>query len=166
MQRAFYITSPEDTATAAKCFAEVLYPGSTVLLQGSVGAGKTHFARSFIQTCLSETGHLEDVPSPTFTLVQTYQALTMEIWHADLYRLSDPDELIELGLETAFETAICLIEWPERFRDFLPKAAITVTLQVTGEYTRLLRLEWDHSKWDIVANVLALMLTEKINHNV
>ena len=100
-----------DTTRLGAVLARHLRPGDTVLLSGSIGAGKTHFARAFIQARL---GRKEEVPSPTFTLIQTYDAGDTEIWHADLYRLGHPDEVHELGLEEAFETAICLVEWPDR----------------------------------------------------
>lgn len=100
--------------------ADVLQAGDVLLLEGPIGAGKTHFARALIRARLGRT---EDVPSPTFTLVQSYGDRP-EIWHADLYRLSHPDEAIELGLEEAFETAICLVEWPERLGDLAPEKAL------------------------------------------
>lgn len=101
------------TAGLARMLAADLAPGRTLLLDGPVGAGKTHFARAFIQ---ARQGPLaEDVPSPTYTLVQTYDdPMGTEIWHADLYRLTDPSELEELGLQEAMRDAICLIEWPDR----------------------------------------------------
>ncbi|MEY3306217.1 MAG: hypothetical protein RLZZ413_255, partial [Pseudomonadota bacterium] len=104
-----YLAAPDDTARLGRWLATCLRPGDTVLLQGPIGSGKSHLARSVIQSWL---GRLEDVPSPTFTLVQTYGDGDAEIWHADLYRLSHPDEVNELGLEDAFGRAICLIEWP------------------------------------------------------
>ncbi|WP_028913771.1 tRNA (adenosine(37)-N6)-threonylcarbamoyltransferase complex ATPase subunit type 1 TsaE [Pseudorhodobacter ferrugineus] len=117
----------DDTATTAlgAVLAKVLQVGDTVLLNGPIGAGKTHLARAFIQAKL---GRLEDVPSPTFTLVQTYNADGLEVWHADLYRLSHPDEVLELGLDSAFETAICFVEWPDRLGDLVPDTALIITL--------------------------------------
>lgn len=114
------------TAALARMLAATARPGDTILLDGPVGAGKTHFARAFIRA--RQGCGAEDVPSPTFTLVQTYDdPLGSEIWHADLYRLTDPSELAELGLEEALDTAICLIEWPDRL-ERLPDGAITVAI--------------------------------------
>ena len=123
---------PDDTATSrlGAILAGLLRPGDTVLLNGPIGAGKTHLARSFIQNFI---GRMEDVPSPSFTLVQVYGADGTEIWHADLYRLSHPDEVIELGLVDAFDTAICLIEWPDKLGKMAPKNALTITLSAEGE---------------------------------
>lgn len=123
---------PDDVATTAlgALLATLLRAGDTVLLSGGIGAGKTHLARAFIQAKL---GRAEEVPSPTFTLVQTYDADDCEIWHADLYRLSHPDEVLELGLEAAFETAICFIEWPERLGDLAPESALKLSLSPKGE---------------------------------
>lgn len=114
--------SDENATTAfAAQVAPLLRPGDTLLLEGDIGAGKSAFSRSLIRACL---GRMEDVPSPTFTLVQTYEAPVCDIWHCDLYRLSHPDEAFELGLEEAFETAICLIEWPDRLGDAAPASAL------------------------------------------
>ena len=119
-------------------FAEHLHAGDCLLLSGPIGAGKSQLARALIR---SRLGRLEDVPSPTFTLVQTYQA-DVEIWHADLYRLSHPDEVLELGLDDAFSSAICLIEWPDRLGRLAPKQAISVDLSAQGE-GRLARVSCD-----------------------
>ena len=75
---------------------------------------KSHFARALIQSRLAAIGRFEDVPSPTFTLVQCYDLGSVDLWHADLYRLTSPSECDELGLVDAFESAICLVEWPDR----------------------------------------------------
>ncbi len=110
-----------DTVELASRIALLLAPGDTLLLEGSIGAGKSAFARALIRARL---GRMEDVPSPTFTLVQTYEDPEGDIWHCDLYRLTHPDEVFELGLDEAFTTAICLIEWPDRLGTDAPKNAL------------------------------------------
>ena len=114
---------PDEAATAAFAtqVAPLLSAGDVLLLEGEIGAGKSAFARALIRARL---GRMEDVPSPTFTLVQTYEAPDGDIWHCDLYRLTHPDEALELGLEEAFETAICLIEWPDRLGAVAPSNAL------------------------------------------
>ncbi|MDA9075213.1 tRNA (adenosine(37)-N6)-threonylcarbamoyltransferase complex ATPase subunit type 1 TsaE, partial [Amylibacter sp.] len=92
------LKSANETAMLAAAFAPLLSAGNTILLSGIVGAGKTHFARELISTCLKNIDALEDIPSPTFTLVQTYELNDVDIWHADLYRLSNLSEIYELGL--------------------------------------------------------------------
>ncbi|MES2845751.1 MAG: tRNA (adenosine(37)-N6)-threonylcarbamoyltransferase complex ATPase subunit type 1 TsaE [Pseudomonadota bacterium] len=126
---------PTDDATTrlGAWLAARLGPGDCVLLDGPIGAGKTHLARAIIRARL---GRMEDVPSPTFTLVQTYDEGDIEIWHADLYRLSHPDEVLELGLDEALDHAICLIEWPDRMGSLLPPDAIRITLSTEGEGRR------------------------------
>lgn len=125
---------PDEAATAAlgERLAALLRAGDTLLLEGPIGAGKSHLARALIRARL---GRMEDVPSPTFTLVQTYDA-DPDIWHADLYRLTHPDEVLELGLDDAFTSAICLVEWPDRLGRHLPPDALRLTLQAEGEGRR------------------------------
>lgn len=126
------LASDDDTARLGRWFASRLRAGDVVALDGPIGAGKTHFARALIRARL---GYDEDVPSPTFTLIQTYDA-DVELWHADLYRLTHPDEVLELGLDEAFHRAICLIEWPERMGRALPADAIHLRLVPTGDSRR------------------------------
>ena len=120
---------PDEAATdmLGAQLGAMLQAGDTVLLEGPIGAGKSHLARAVIRACL---GRMEDVPSPTFTLVQTYEARDTDIWHSDLYRLGHPDDVLELGLEQAFGSAICLIEWPDRLGPHLPADALHVRLSV------------------------------------
>lgn len=141
------LQSPDQTANLSRRLGEVLGAGDTILLHGDVGAGKTHFARALIQSLLASP---EDIPSPTFTLVQTYDGATgIEIWHADLYRLTDPSETDELGLSDAMEEAICLIEWPDRLGALKPSNALDITLRSTDvENHRILTATWSHPKWD------------------
>ncbi|MEO3417116.1 tRNA (adenosine(37)-N6)-threonylcarbamoyltransferase complex ATPase subunit type 1 TsaE [Roseovarius sp. CAU 1744] len=140
------LNSPDDTCALAQSLARVLGQGDTVLLSGDVGAGKTHFARCLILSLLEVP---EDVPSPTYTLVQTYDGPTGDIWHADLYRLSDISEIDELGLTQAFVDAICLVEWPDRLGQYAPESALSLSLDVpSGDDRRTVRLEWDDARWD------------------
>ncbi len=127
------LPSPEATAALGAWLAPRLAAGDTLLLEGPIGAGKTHLARALIQTRLAALGQMEDVPSPSFTLVQCYEAGGVELWHADLYRLTGPDEIAELGLEEAFERAICLVEWPDRLGPLTPPEALRLSLQPSAE---------------------------------
>src|SRR5271165_3309592 len=116
---------PDEAATAAlaakiSALAEV---GDVIALKGDLGSGKTSFARSFIRA----RGGAEEVPSPTFTLVQIYELGSAAIWHFDLYRLKSPEEAWELGVEDAFSEGISLIEWPERLGALLPKRRLEIT---------------------------------------
>ena len=126
---------PDEAATAqfASGLAPLLTAGDVLLFDGPIGAGKTAFCRALIQARMAAVSMVEDVPSPTFTLVQTYELPDSEIWHADLYRLTHPDETVELGLDEAFTTAICLIEWPDRLGDAAPPDALTISLTVAGD---------------------------------
>lgn len=125
-----FLADEDATAALGERLAGLLRAGDTVLLEGPIGAGKSHLARALIRARL---GRMEDIPSPTFTLVQTYDADGVEIWHADLYRLSHPDEVMELGLDDAFATAICLVEWPERLGSHLPPHALRLRLAAQGD---------------------------------
>lgn len=146
MTQTFHITDADQTSRLARALGALLRAGDTVLLNGEVGAGKTHFARALIQSLLPRP---EDVPSPTFTLVQTYDStLGPEIWHADLYRLHDPSEVEELGLTDAMEDAICLIEWPDRLASLRPDDALDITLLTSDAEThRTLTAAWRDPRW-------------------
>ena len=106
--------------------AERLMVGDVLALKGELGAGKSELARAIIQQiCVKET----DIPSPTFALVQTYESDSkVPLWHFDLYRLAELDDVFELGIEEAFIEAICLIEWPERLVGYLPDRTLTIEI--------------------------------------
>lgn len=123
------LTLADDAATArlGTAFGAVLRAGDAVLLTGGLGAGKTALARAAILARLGATGRVDEVPSPTFTLVQTYEA-DIPVWHADLYRLSGEDEVYELGLDEAFEKAAVFVEWPDRLGGAAPARWLAIHL--------------------------------------
>ena len=128
------VSLPDEMTTTqlGRALAGLLKPGDVFLLDGPIGAGKTHFVRSVIQARLERQNRIEDVPSPTYTLVQTYDDGECEIWHADLYRVTGPEEVIELGLVEAFDTAIVLVEWPDRLGDLAPEGSLVINLEPDG----------------------------------
>lgn len=144
--REILLDSPDETARFARRLGACLRPGDCLLLDGQIGAGKTHFARSLIQSLQSAP---EDVPSPTYTLVQTYETPAGELWHADLYRLSDPAEIVELGLWEAFDTAISLVEWPGNLGPDAPDHALHLGFEPMpgSDMARRLNIRWSDPKW-------------------
>ena len=100
--------------------------GDVIALYGDLGAGKTTFARGFLRA----VGVAEDVPSPTFTLVQSYPTTGATVYHFDLYRIEAVEEVYELGIEDAFEDGISLIEWPDRLGHLLPAVRLDITLDI------------------------------------
>lgn len=120
------IELPDEAATSrfAAAVAARAQPGDVIALRGELGSGKTSFARAFIQ---ARGGH-EAVPSPTFTLVQVYELADAAVWHIDAYRLRDPEEAWELGIEEAFRDGVSLIEWPERLRGLVPARRLEIAL--------------------------------------
>ncbi|MEL7131381.1 MAG: tRNA (adenosine(37)-N6)-threonylcarbamoyltransferase complex ATPase subunit type 1 TsaE [Pseudomonadota bacterium] len=133
----------QSTVRAATALGHLLALGDAVLLTGDVGTGKTHFARALIQSILFVP---EDVPSPTFTLVQVYDTVQGPLWHADLYRVSTAMEVDELGLTEAFEDAICLIEWPDRLGPLAPSEALCLDIQMAKDGRRA-TFNWTDPKW-------------------
>jgi tRNA threonylcarbamoyladenosine biosynthesis protein TsaE len=126
----------DEAATAAlgTHIAAAARPGDVVALHGDLGAGKTTLARGLIRAL---AGPETEAPSPTFTLVQTYDTRSssgadLSVWHFDLYRLTDPAEARELGIEEAVD-GLALIEWPERLGRYLPHARLEVRLDFEGE---------------------------------
>ncbi|MCV2445980.1 tRNA (adenosine(37)-N6)-threonylcarbamoyltransferase complex ATPase subunit type 1 TsaE [Paracoccus sp. DMF] len=143
------------TACLARVMAAVLKPGDVVALQGPVGAGKTHFARAFIRARQGEAA--EDVPSPTFTLVQTYaDPLGTEIWHADLYRLTHPEELAELGLDEAMQGGIVLVEWPDHGTALPDPLTIGLDPDADDPDLRRITLSGAEPRWGFAARLPGL----------
>jgi N-acetylmuramate 1-kinase len=122
--------SEPDLLRLAEEIAFALLPGDIVALEGDLGAGKTTFARGLIRA-LSD-GAVSEVPSPTFTLVQTYETRRFDVAHFDLYRLVDPQELAELGLDLALKRGVAVIEWPSRASALIPAQRITLTMSDAG----------------------------------
>ena len=117
------------TAAFATRLARLARRGDVIALKGELGAGKTSFARAFIR---ARAGHQEEVPSPTFTLVQIYEMPELTIWHFDGFRLRDPEEGWELGIEDAFRDGVSLVEWPERFGPLIPTRRLQITFEQIG----------------------------------
>ncbi len=132
--RTIALPSQEATERLASALARVLLPGDVVSLGGDLGAGKTTLARAVIRALTADPD--EEVPSPTFTLVQTYDTPSGAVWHFDLYRLCCPDEMLELGWDEAIGTAIVLVEWPDRLGPLAPADRLELTLAVTGPSSR------------------------------
>ncbi|MEM7072419.1 MAG: tRNA (adenosine(37)-N6)-threonylcarbamoyltransferase complex ATPase subunit type 1 TsaE [Pseudomonadota bacterium] len=114
------VTATNSLACAVAQYAKA---GQVLALWGDLGVGKTTFARAFIRQLTHDD---QIVASPTYTLIQTYSGPGYEIWHIDLYRLQNTDELLELGLEEAIGEALCLIEWPERMGMYLPHHRVDI----------------------------------------
>ncbi len=134
----FDIASEDETKAVAAKIAAAAQGGDVYCLHGNLGAGKSFFARSFIRAlCGDDT----EVPSPTFTLVQTYECAKAPIWHFDLYRLSDPEEIFETGWEEALDGGITLVEWPERLGPYLPAQAKHIHIETTGATSRRITID-------------------------
>ena len=126
MMQTITVHSEEETIAAANKFAKTLRQKDVVLFYGDLGAGKSFFCRALIRFM---AGKDIDVPSPTFSLVQTYNTAKGEVWHYDFYRIKESEEIWELGWEDAIAEGITLVEWPDRLGSFLPKSYIAITIK-------------------------------------
>ncbi len=128
---------PDEAATlaAGARLAALLAGSELIFLEGELGAGKTTFSRGLLRGL----GHEGSVKSPTFTLVEPYElASGHEVFHFDLYRLGDPDELEYVGIDDYLDSRqLCLVEWPEKGHDCLPDSDLTVRLELEGEGRRM-----------------------------
>jgi tRNA threonylcarbamoyladenosine biosynthesis protein TsaE len=131
------LPSPAATEALGRALAPLLRPGDVVALYGDLGAGKTTLARGILRGL----GFAEEAASPTFPIIQPYEELALPLWHVDLYRIEDPAEAEELGLEEALETGALVVEWPERLGSGLWPHALRLTLTRAGEGRRALTAE-------------------------
>ncbi len=132
-ERSFALTDMAATVALAARLGPQLQAGDVVALYGGLGAGKTAFARALIHALQAPLGSVEEVPSPTFSLVQHYQIGALGLWHFDLYRLTAPGEIWELGIEEAFAAGVSLIEWPERLGPLLPADRLEIYLEIPSD---------------------------------
>ncbi|MBC7906616.1 MAG: tRNA (adenosine(37)-N6)-threonylcarbamoyltransferase complex ATPase subunit type 1 TsaE [Rhodospirillaceae bacterium] len=147
MSTTLTLTLADEAATRAlgARLAHLARPGDVIALAGTLGTGKSTLARAFVQALTSED---EEVPSPTFTLVQIYDAAAGQIWHFDLYRLEKAEEAFELGIEDAFIDGICLIEWPDRLGRLMPRHRLEIALSAGDTETARRATLTSHSQWD------------------
>ena len=124
------LASESETAACGAALAQCARPGDVIALSGPRGAGKTAWARGFI----AALGHKDDVPSPSFAIVQPYEELDPPVWHVDLYRIEDSSEIDELGLDAAAD-AVLIVEWPDRAGPAAWPEALRLSLDIapTGE---------------------------------
>ncbi len=136
MKYIYHCKTEQQTEELAQFLAEISRKGDTWALFGTLGMGKSVFARAFIKTL---TGAVE-VPSPTFTLVQTYSTPDFDIFHYDFYRLKSPEEIWELNIEEAMYNNVCLIEWPEKMGVYLPRNIFQVNIKQDRNNGRLIEI--------------------------
>lgn len=132
LTESFISQSEDQTQAFAQEIAPQLKNNDVICLQGDLGAGKTSFCRELIRAL---TKNNMEVPSPTFTLVQTYES-DPPIWHYDLYRIEDSEEIYEIGWEEAIANGIVLVEWPERLGDNFPDQYYELKIKILDKTTR------------------------------
>jgi tRNA threonylcarbamoyladenosine biosynthesis protein TsaE len=125
--------SVEETIRIAREFAAVVHSGDVICLAGDLGAGKTHFVKGFVEA-FGLSGNV--VTSPTFTIINEYDG-TVPVYHFDCYRLEAAEEALEIGAEEyLYGTGVCIIEWPERIKDILPKHSKWITIKTISPESR------------------------------
>lgn len=143
LMKAVFISEKESqTAKIAAELSELSQVGDVWALHGTLGMGKSVFARAFIKNLTSA----DEVPSPTFTLVQAYSAPDFEIYHYDLYRLEKPEDIFELGVEETFYEGVCLIEWPEKMGNLAPRNMWNVLIEPDEKGRKITVIAEDENK--------------------
>ena len=149
MEKVFISNSEAETIELAQKLAKITKIGDVWALNGTLGMGKTVFARAFIQA-LSDA---DEVPSPTFTMLQTYATPEFDIYHYDLYRLEKPTDVFELDVEEAFYSGVSLVEWPEKMGGFLPRDAWLIAFSADGDKRKITLATFDEEKIERLKNV-------------
>jgi tRNA threonylcarbamoyladenosine biosynthesis protein TsaE len=127
------VSSPSDLPATAQSLLNFAGSQKIFLFYGDMGAGKT----TFIKALCAELGVVDDVTSPTFSIVNEYAGSEAKVYHFDFYRLKNQEEALDMGYEEYFySNNYCLIEWPEKIPDLLPPHYVRVTIEVTGQQTR------------------------------
>jgi tRNA threonylcarbamoyladenosine biosynthesis protein TsaE len=139
------IDHEEEMRVLAVRIAQILKTGDVLTLTGGLGAGKTVFARALVNALAPAP---EEVPSPTFTLVQVYENQSPAIWHFDLYRLESEGEILELGWDEARRQGVALVEWPERLGGLLPRDRLEISIEFTADSENARQVTFTpHGKW-------------------
>lgn len=149
MSKFFTSENESQTIELAQKLAKITKIGDVWALNGTLGVGKTVFARAFIQALSNAT----EVPSPTFTLLQTYATPEFDIYHYDLYRLEKPSDVFELDVEEAFYSGVSLVEWPEKMGRFLPRDVWVVNFENEGDLRKITIASLDEEKNERLKNV-------------
>jgi tRNA threonylcarbamoyladenosine biosynthesis protein TsaE len=138
MSQEFILLTEEDSKELAKRIALNIKPNDIITFTGDLGSGKSFFCREIIKNLC---GKNTNVISPTFNLLQIYDAKDFSIYHFDLYRLEHESEIYELGIEEAFSEHVCLIEWPELIKNILPKESINIHIEIIDDTSRRVLIE-------------------------
>ena len=146
---------PHLTAThrLANAVAPLLQSGDVLTLEGRIGVGKTTFVRALLETL----GCDEEIPSPTFNLLHTYELKSLTFWHFDLFRIDRLADVFELGIEDALESGVCLIEWPKVMTKLIPTEHLAIEFFRQGEHSRNVSLrgygKWKHRLRDVESHL-------------
>lgn len=143
MYKEYKINNLEDTKKLAEEIADKINLGEVITLKGTLGAGKTFFTNCFINYLMKKNNLKEvEVVSPTFNIVKEYQLNDYSIYHFDLYRLKNKNELYELDIENCFENGITLIEWPEIAEDIIYNIVIEIKIEIQPDNSRIFKVNY------------------------